>query len=170
MRAEKKNLTKEYVERLNAAPFFIVVNYEGLKVDHMTDLRKRLMDVEAEVHVVKNSIFQIAAKEAGIGDFNGALAGMLAVVSGQKEISSAAKIVKTFGKDLGKLEVRFGYLDNNRLEQDQIMALADLPSLEVLRGQFLGVLQAPAGKLVRLLNTPASQMARLLQAKVDQGE
>ena len=48
--------------------------------------------------------------------------------------------------------------------------LADLPSLEILRGQLLGVLNAPASKFVRLLNTPASQMARVLQARVDKGE
>ena len=49
------------------------------------------------------------------------------------------------------------------------MALADLPSIEVLRGKLLGVIQAPAAQLVRLLNTPASQLARVLQARVDKG-
>ena len=65
MRAEKQLLTKEYVTRLNASPFFIVVNYRGLKVSHLTELRQRLKKVGAEIHIVKNSIFQIAAKEAG---------------------------------------------------------------------------------------------------------
>ena len=67
MRAEKQILTKEYVARLNASPFFIVVGYQGLKVAHLTELRKRLTQAGAEVHVVKNSIFRIAAKEAGVG-------------------------------------------------------------------------------------------------------
>lgn len=170
MRAEKSNLTKEYLARLNASPFLIVVDYQGLKVEHMTELRKRLHGVESEVHVVKNSIFQIAAEECGIGKLNGTLSGMLAVVTGQKEISAAAKVVKNFGAEFGKLKIQFGFLDNSRMESEQIMTLADLPSLEVLRGQLLGVFSAPASKLVRLMNTPASQMARVLQAKADQGE
>jgi large subunit ribosomal protein L10 len=167
MRPEKQNLTKEYLSRLNASPFFIVVEYKGLKVSHMTELRKRLNQAGAQVHVVKNSIFRIAAKEAGVADFNGILAGQLAVVTGQRDISTAAKVVKTYGGELDKLKVRFGYLNNQRLETADIMTLADLPSIEVLRGKLLGLFNAPASTLVRLLNTPASQLARVLQAKTE---
>src|SRR3974390_2982884 len=131
MRPEKQSLTKEYLARLNAAPFFIVVNYKGLKVAHLTELRKRLNKAGAQIHVVKNSVFRIAAKEAGIGDLNGSLGGQLAVVTGQRDISTAAKVVKTFGSELDKLKVQFGYLNNQRLGQPEILTLADLPSLEV---------------------------------------
>jgi large subunit ribosomal protein L10 len=164
MRAEKPNLTKEYLARLNASPFFIVVNYQGLTVLHMTELRKRLTKAGAEVHVVKNSIFRIAAKEAGVADLNGALAGQLAVVTGQRDISVASKVVKTFGAEFDRLKVQFGYLNNQRLAQSDIIALADLPSLEVLRSKLLGLMQAPATKFAVLLNTPAGQLARVLQA------
>jgi large subunit ribosomal protein L10 len=167
MRPEKQNLTKEYVTRLNASPFFIVVDYKGLKVGHMTELRKRLNKAGAQVHVVKNSIFRIAAKESGVGDMNGSLTGQMAVVTGQKDISSAAKVVKTFGSEFDKLKIKFGYLNNSRLGDTDIIALADLPSIEVLRSKFLGLLNAPATKLVTLMNTPASQLARVLQAKVE---
>ncbi len=165
MRAEKQNLTKEYLKRLNASPFFIVVDYRGLTVVHMTELRKRLAQANAEVHVVKNSIFRIAAKEAGVAELNGDLAGQIAVVSGQKDISTAAKVVKTFSAEFEKLKVHFGYLNNQRLEQAEIIKLADLPSIEVLRATLLGVLNSPATTLVRLLQTPSSQLARVLQAR-----
>jgi large subunit ribosomal protein L10 len=164
MRPEKQNLTKEYLARLNASPFFIVVNYRGLKVKQLTELRKRLSKAGAEIHVVKNSVFRVAAKEAGVGDLNGTLGGQLAVVTGQRDISTAAKVVKTFGTELDRLQVHFGYLNNQRLEQPEIMMLADLPSLEALRAKLLGLFSAPAGTLVRLLSTPAGQMARVLQA------
>jgi large subunit ribosomal protein L10 len=167
MRPEKQNITKEYLTRLNGSPFFIVVDYKGLKVSHFSELRKRLTKAGAEVHVVKNSIFRIAAKEAGIGELNGALAGQLAVVTGQKDVSSAAKVVKSFGSEFDRLKVHFGYLNNHRLEQADLMSLADLPSLDVLRGKLLGLLNAPATKFVVLLNTPASQMARVLKAQAD---
>ncbi len=170
MRPEKQYLTKEYLTRLNASPFFIVVDYRRLNVGHLTELRKRLAKANAEIHVVKNSLFRLAAKEAGIGELDGALTGQVAVVTGQRDISAAAKVVKTFGTELDRLKVYFGYLNNKRLEQPEIMTLADLPAMDVLRGQLLGVFSAPASKLVRLLNTPAAQMARVLGAKREQLE
>ena len=169
MRLEKQILTKEYLKRLNGSPFFIVVDYKGLTVGHLTELRKRLNKAGSEIHIVKNSIFRIAVKEAGIADLNGALAGQVAVVTGQKDISTAAKVVKTFGAEFDRLKVKFGYLNNERLADTVILRLADLPSLEVSRSNLLGLLNAPATKLVRLMNTPASQMARVLQARVDKG-
>jgi large subunit ribosomal protein L10 len=165
MRPEKQYLTQEYLARLNGSPFFVVVNYKGLKVSQITELRKRLTKAGAEVHVVKNSIFRIAAKEAGIGDLNGSLGGQLAIVTGKRDISIAAKVIKTFGKELDRLKVLFGYLNNQRLDQPEIMMLADLPSLEVLRAKLLGLFMAPASSLARLLNTPAGQLARVLKAR-----
>ena len=170
MRAEKKIITKEYLARLNASPFFIVVGYQGLKVEQLTTLRKSLNKTGAEVHVVKNSIFRIAAKEAGVADLNGSLTGQIAVVTGQKDVSAAAKALKTFAADNDKLKIKFGYLNNNRMEQADIMTLADLPSIEVLRSKILGVINAPATKLVVLLNTPGSQLARVIKAKSEQAE
>ncbi|MGO8675789.1 MAG: 50S ribosomal protein L10 [Limisphaerales bacterium] len=170
MRPEKQYLTKEYLARLNASPFFIVVNYKGLKVSQITELRRRLAKAGAEVHVVKNSIFRIAAKEAGITDFDGTLDGQLAVVTGKRDVSTAAKAVKTYGTELDRLKIQFGYLNNQRLGQAEVLALADLPSLDVLRAKLLGLLVAPASTLVRLLNTPASQMARVLKARQEKLE
>jgi len=169
MRAEKQILTKEYRGRLNASPFFIVVNYTGLKVAPLTELRQRLKKAGAEVHIVKNSIFRIAAKEVGLADLGTALAGQIAVVTGQKDISAAAKVVKNFSAEFDKPKLHFGYLNNQRLEKQDIITLADLPSIEVLRGKLLGALQAPATKLVALINTPASQLARVLSAKAAKG-
>jgi large subunit ribosomal protein L10 len=167
MRAEKKSMTQEYLGRLNASPFFILVDYKGLKVSHFSELRKRLIKAGAEVHVVKNSVFRMAAKEAGIAELNGALNGQVAVVTGQRDISTAAKVVKSFGAEFDKLKVHFGYLNNQRLQKDDILTLADLPSMDVLRSKFLGLLNAPATKFVTLLNTPASQLARVLAARKD---
>ena len=170
MRAEKKLLTGEYVARLNASPFFIVCGYQGLKVSHLSELRKRLRSVGAEIHVVKNTVFNVAAREAGIGDLNGSLAGQVAVVTGQKDISSAAKMVKNFAAEFDKLKLKFGYLGQQRLDEASIVALADLPSLDVLRAKLLGLFNAPATKLATLINTPATQLAQVIKAKAEKGE
>jgi ribosomal protein L10 len=91
MRAEKANISQEYLTRLNASPFFIVVDYQGLKVGPMTELRKRLVRAGAEIHVVKNSIFRIAAKESGLADLKGVMSGQMAVVTGQKPLQRNSK-------------------------------------------------------------------------------
>ena len=163
MRAEKQLITKEYVARLNASPFAVVVDYQGLTVDQFTQLRSQLRKEGAEVHVVKNSVLRVAAREAGLPDL-GTLTGQLAVVTGQKDISAATKVLKTAQKKSEKPKLRFGFLNNERLDAEALNALADLPSMEALRAMLLGLLQSPASKLVRLLNTPAAQLARVLQA------
>lgn len=170
MRAEKQVITAEYVERLNKSPFFIVVDYQGLKVGLFTELRQRLGGAGAEIHVVKNSIFRVAAKEAGVGELNGALAGQLAVVTGQRDIATTAKALKTFKTEFDRPKIKFGYLNNERLEMADVERIADLPPLEQMRARFLGVLKAPATDLVRLLQTPATQLARVLKAKTEQAE
>jgi large subunit ribosomal protein L10 len=167
MRPEKQLITKEYVARLNASPFFIVVDYKGLTVSQFTELRRRLAKIGSRALVVKNSIFRAAAEESGVGDLTGTLAGQLAVVTGQKDISVAAKVLKTYQAEFDKPKLRFGYLGNQRLEGAELATLADLPSIEVLRGTLLGLMMAPATQLAVLLNTPASQLARVLQARVD---
>jgi large subunit ribosomal protein L10 len=169
MRAEKKLLTSEYVARLNGSPFFIVVGYQGLKVAHLSELRKRLTQAGAEIHVVKNTVFSVAAKEAGLAELNGTLTGQLAVVTGKKDISAAAKALKNFAAEFDKLKLKFGYLNNQRIEEKSIIALADLPSLDVLRAKILGLLAAPATKLVTLINTPASQLAQVIKARAEKG-
>jgi len=170
MRPEKQYISSEYLTRLNASPYFIVVDYRGLKVGPITELRKRLNKAGAEMHVVKNSLFRLAAKESGVADLGTTLTGQLAVVTGQRDVSSAAKVVKTFSAEFDKPKIRFGYLKNQRLESADIVALADLPSIEVLRSKLLGVIMAPATKLATVINTPATQLARVLAARVAKGE
>jgi large subunit ribosomal protein L10 len=171
MRAEKQNISNEYLARLQSSPYFVVVDYRGLKVGHFSELRKRLKTVKAEVHVIKTSLFRIAAHEAGVADLDpGALAGQLAVVHGGQDVSSAAKILKNFHAEFEKPVFKLGYLDSRRLSREDLQALADLPSLEVLRGTLMALLQTPAGALARLLNTPATQLARVLKARMEKGE
>jgi large subunit ribosomal protein L10 len=87
------------------------------------------------------------------------------VVTGQKDVSAAAKVLKNFAAEFDKLKVNFGFMGNQRLDQAGVLAIADLPSIEVLRGKLLGVLNAPATKLAALINTPGSQLARVIKAK-----
>lgn len=169
MRAEKKFISAEYVNRLSQSPFFIVVDYRGLSVGQFTELRKRLSKANAELHVVKNTLFRVAAKEAGLADLSGSLSGQLAVVTGKKDVAAAAKVLKTYQSEFDKPKLQFGYVGAKALKAEELRALADLPPLEQLQGKILGLLQAPATKLVALINTPGSQLARVIKAKSEQG-
>lgn len=169
MRAEKQIITKEYLERLNSSPFFIVVEYTGLKVAALSEFRKRLAKAGAEIHVVKNSVFRMAAKEAGVGDLGGSLTGQLAVVTGHQDISTVAKAVKNFAAEFDRPRFRFGYLNNDRLEPETLKTLADLPPLPDLRAQLMGLINMPATRLVQTIHAPARQLALVIKARVDNG-
>ena len=168
MRPEKQLITKEYARRLNASPFFLVVDYKGLTVGQFTEVRKRLSKTGSEMHVVKNSMFRIAVKEAGVADLAGTLAGQVAVVTGQREISAAAKALKTFQSEFEKPKLKFGYLNNQRLETAELMALADLPPIEQLRAEIVGLIEAPVASLLSVLEAPARELVYTLQAWIDQ--
>lgn len=166
MHPAKATIVEDIVGRLNTSPFLLVADYTGLKVPQFAELRNRLHDVGAEFHVVKNTFLRRALTGAGLPELDG-LHGQNAIVTGQKDVASAAKVVKTFAAESKKLSVRTGIVDRLVVSTEQIHAIADLPSREVLLATLLGVLQAPASKLVRVLNEPAASLARVLKAKAD---
>jgi len=168
MHPAKETIVSDLQTKLNASPFLFIADYTGLKVSQFAELRNRLWTAGARCHVVKNTFLRRAAKEAGLPEL-GDLHGQTAIVVGEKDVAAAAKVLKNFTAEFKKPEVKTGIVDKLVVSGDQIKAIADLPSREVLLATLLGVLNAPASKLVRVLNEPASALARVLQAKVDKG-
>ncbi len=167
MHPAKASIVEDIASRLNASPFLFVADYTGLKVTQFSELRNRLFAVGAQFHVVKNTFLRRALVDAGLPELHD-LRGQTAIVTGDKDVAAAAKVVKTFAAEFKKPTLRAGIVDNLSVSADQINAIADLPSRDVLLATLLGVLQAPATQLVRVLNEPAASLARVLQAKVDQ--
>jgi len=167
MRPEKVNLVESLKATLNASPFVLVADYTGVRVDQFSTLRGRLAEVGAECRVVKNTFLRRALTDAGLPDLNDELAGQTAIVTGEKDVAAAAKVVKTFGGEIKKFPFKIGVVDQLVVNADQIATIADLPSREVLLAQLLGTLQSPAATLARLLNEPAASLARVLKAKAD---
>jgi large subunit ribosomal protein L10 len=166
MHPAKSTIVDDLQKKLNASPFLIVTDYTGLKVDQFAELRNRLHTSGARCHVVKNTFLRKAAKEAGLPEIAD-LKGQTAIIVGDKDVAAAAKVLKTFTAEFKKPEVKAGSVDKVVVTTEQIKAIADLPSREVLLATLLGVLNAPASKLVRVLNEPASSLARLLKAKAE---
>lgn len=167
MHPEKANIVADLQAKLNASPFLFVADYAGLKVSEFSELRNRLWAVGSRCHVVKNSFLRLAVKEGGLPELP-ELRGQSAIVLGDKDVAAAAKVLKTFATEFKKLTIKTGVVDRLVVGAEQVNAIADLPSREVLLATLLGVMQAPASTLVRLLNEPASALARVLQAKADQ--
>jgi large subunit ribosomal protein L10 len=154
MRAEKKYLVDEVAAQLASSNYLLIANFTGVTVKDATSVREQLRAHGAEYHVVKNSILNIATKQANLPDISSHLSGHTALVTGGKNPTGVAKVLVSFFKDFSKLEVKAGVLDSKVLTKAEVEALSKLPSLEAIRAQLLS-----------LLNTPASQMVRLLDAK-----
>ena len=167
MRPEKASIVEDLVSRFQKSPFLIITDYHGLKVDQFSDLRTRLAGVGARYTVVKNTFLNRATREMGYPDITDSTSGQTAIVTGDKDVSAAAKVLRTFATESKKLAVKAGVVDSSLFTDKQIEALADLPSKEVLQAQLLGLLQTPATMLLRTLNEPGRSMASLLQAFVE---
>lgn len=165
MRAEKKYLISEVETHLKKSDYVILANFTGVSVAETAELRKRLAAEKAEFHVVKNSSLRVAAKALGLPDLESSLTGPTAIVIGGSNSPGVAKVLKSFFKEKKKLEVKAGVLGSKLLTSGDIDALADLPSLEALRGQLLGLLSQPASLFVRVLSAGPTGLLNVLQAK-----
>jgi large subunit ribosomal protein L10 len=170
MRPEKANIVSDLSEELKESSFVLVADYQHMKVDDFSELRKRLAGAGAEIHVVKNSFLKRAMADSGFPAGDGQLTGQTAVVTGKKDVAPVAKAFKTFVTEFKKAMLKLGFIDRAVISTADLEALADLPPENVLRAQLLGLLMSPATKLVRVLNEPASAFARLLNAKASKGE
>lgn len=170
MRPEKASIVSDLSTQLKGSPFVLVTDYQQMNVGDFSELRNRLVQVGAEVHVVKNSFLKRAMAEAGFPPVDDKLGGQTAVVTGEKDVASVAKTMKTFAKEFKKAALKIGLIDRVIISTAELEMLADLPSREVLQAQLLCLLMSPATKLVRLLNEPAASLVRLLNAKAQREE
>lgn len=170
MRPEKANIVSDLSEELKESSFVLVADYQHMKVDDFSELRKRLAGAGAEIHVVKNSFLKRAMADSGFPAGDGKLTGQTAVVTGKKDVAPVAKAFKTFVTEFKKAMLKLGFIDRAAVSTAELEVLADLPPENVLRAQLLGLLLSPATQLVRILNEPGSSLARLLNAKASKGE
>ncbi len=170
MRPEKKFLVEEINTHLDKSDYLFVANYVGANVTDIAELRTNLAKEEAEFHVVKNNILKVAARDRGLPEVDEHLIGQNAIVIGGGNPSGVAKVLTAFFDKNNKIDVRVGILGSQRIEQDGVKALAKLPSLDVLRGQLLGLLSTPAQQVVCVLAGVPKAILNVLQAKSDQGE
>jgi large subunit ribosomal protein L10 len=163
--ANKKEIVAELKETLSEAQLAFVINYEGLSVAEITDLRNRLRPSGAVCKITKNTLMNIAID----GDENWQpmqelLSDATAFLFTGEEIGAAVKAYKGFQKDTKKTELRGGVMEGQALTKEQVEALGDLPSKEELYAQIAGSINALATKIAVGVKEIPSGLARGIKA------
>ena len=140
---EKQQAVIEVTEKLKSSNCTIVTDYRGLTVAQVTELRKTLRQNGIEFKVIKNTITRRATENAALTELDPHLTGPTAIIFSNGDLVLPAKIVSDFAKKNNNLEVKAGVVEGRVVDHEQIKALAELPSREVLLSMLLSVLQAP---------------------------
>lgn len=162
-KSQKKELVSFMRDVVSDAASVVVVNYKGLTVAEMTDLRAKMSEVGASFKVTKNRLTRLALKETDYEGIADLFTGPTAIGYASDPVASA-KVLAKFAKDNEKLEILGGGMGSTVLDIDGIKSLAALPSLDELRGKLVGLLQAPATKIAGVTQAPAGQLARVFGA------
>jgi large subunit ribosomal protein L10 len=169
-RPDKAAAVAELVENFQESTGAVLTEYRGLTVKQLQDLRRALGE-NADYAVVKNTLTQIAAKEAGVDGFDDLLTGPTAIAFINGDVVEAAKGLRDFAKANPALVIKGGFLDGRTMDASEIAKMADLESREVLLARIAGGMLASLSQAVYLLNAPLAQTARLaaaLQEKAQQ--
>lgn len=141
--AKKAQEVEVVTAKLKEAASVVVVDYRGLTVDEVTELRKQLREANVEMKVIKNGILRRAAEAAGLEGMGDVFVGPTAVAFSNEDVVAPAKIMNGFSKDAKALEIKGGIIEGNVSSAEEIVALAKLPNREGLLSMLLSVLQAP---------------------------
>ncbi len=153
----KKKIVEEITEKLNSSVSTIIVDYRGLNVSEITELRKQLREAGVEFKVYKNTLMRRAAEAVGLEGLTEFLTGPNAVAFSKEDVVAPAKILNEFAKKNEALEIKTGVIEGNIATLEQIKELAELPSREGLLSMLLSVLQAPMRNFALVVKAVAEQ-------------
>ena len=171
----KKAIVADLKERLTGAKAAVFTSYSGLTVAQDTELRRKLREAGVSYQVVKNTMTRIAAKEAGLDGLDDIFNGTTALAIAGDDVVAPAKVICEFIKEnkldeAGKLSVKAGILDGRVIDVEEVKALANLPSREVLIAKILGSMQAPISGTVNVLQGVIRNAVYVLEAIRQQKE
>jgi large subunit ribosomal protein L10 len=172
-REQKAAAIAEIVAQIKESDAVFAVDFRGISVPQAADVRTRLRDADASFRVVKNTLTERAADEAGAEALKPLLEGPTALTFVRGDAALAAKAIATFNRETQLLTFKGGLLDGDSLDAEQIVAISRLPAREVLYGQLVGVVASPITGLARGLNALLSGVAIALNevlGKKERGE
>jgi len=162
-RAEKREVVSALHDVFADTGVVVVAHYAGLSVSEMTKLRSDMRDAGGRVKVAKNRLVKLALDGTDATGISDLLSGPTCLAFSDDPVT-APKVAVKFAKDNEKFVILGGTMGSTVLDAKGVSALADLPSLDELRGTLIGLLQAPATKIARTVKEPAGQLARVFSA------
>lgn len=163
LQAKSQNV-EEIKEKISKAQSVVLVDYRGLTVEQLTELRSNYRKAGVEYKVYKNTMMRFAFKDAGLEDFNEFLKGPSAIAFGYDDPVQVAKITAEFAKTNTKLEIKAGIVDGKVIDLEGVKNLANLPPREVLIAQVLGGFNAPIQGFANVLQGTIRSLAIVLNA------
>ena len=151
---EKKDQAKMIEQALLDSSASYVVDFRGLKVEELTELRRSLRESNAQFQVVKNTLARRGATTARVGSLESLFDGPSAIIFARTEPVAPAKTLKVFAQEHPNLHIRGGVLNDSILDQERVLLLAEIPSREVLLTQLLGQIQSPIQSFLTALVAP----------------
>jgi large subunit ribosomal protein L10 len=168
-RDQKAALVDELAEQIQSAEALFAVDYRGISVSDVAELRRRLRNSGTRFRIVKNSLTERATDKAGLQSLKPMLEGPTAFAFVDGDAAVAAKALSDMARALRTLEFKGGLMNGSALSPDDLRAIARGPAREVLSAQLVGTVAAPITGLVRTLNAMIAGLAVQLQAIADQG-
>ena len=155
--AKKAEIVKQTADLINNAESAIVVDYRGLTVAEVTDLRKQLRDAGVKMSVIKNKILDRAVEGTDYEDLRDTFVGPTAVAFSNEDPIAPAKILKNFADDHDALEIKGGFIEKSVKTLDEINEYALMPSREDLLSMLASALQDPMRKIARAVKAVADK-------------
>ncbi|WP_283583345.1 50S ribosomal protein L10 [Limosilactobacillus difficilis] len=155
--AKKAEIVKQTTDELNAAESAIVVDYRGLTVAEVTDLRKQLRDADVSMKVIKNKILERAVEGTDYEDLKSVFVGPTAVAFSNEDPIAPAKILKKFADEHDQLSIKGGFIEKSVKTLDEINEFATMPSREELLATLVSCLQDPVRKVARAVKAVADK-------------
>jgi large subunit ribosomal protein L10 len=171
MNREQKSATiQELSEKVASAPHAFLIDYTGVTVPAVTDLRRQIRGARSEYLVVKNTLALRAIKGKPLEALSEHFTGMTAVAYSRTDVIALAKVIHTFGKTNPHVKVKAALLDGKAVPASSLEALATMPSRNELVARLLGLMQSPVRRLVTVLAAPHLAVAATLAAVAQQKE
>jgi large subunit ribosomal protein L10 len=168
-RDQKAAVVDEIAGQIQASQAIFAVDYRGISVQQAAELRERLRESQTRFRVVKNSLSERAADQAGAENLKPLLVGPTALALVEGDAALAAKALNDAARALNLLEFKGGMMNGTTLSADEVRTIARLPAREVLHAQLVGTIAAPITGLVRTLNALIAGLAIQLKSIADQG-
>ena len=169
LKTDKERIVEELASELGSSDTLIVADYRGLTNKQLEALRDQLIPLGGRFRIVKNTLTERAADNAGAEALKPFLEGPTALVFVQGDAASAAKALADFRRANGLLEFKGGWMNGDALSAEQIDAIAKLPAREVLYGRLVGMVASPLTGLASAMGGLIGGLARQLQQMADQG-